>query len=181
MITKHRFLIKKRVHKEKIRKLKKDKCNQKIKLFKPVELIPDYVINLSTVQFNENENILLNRGLNFSVPDKKIPKDDIIVDTEVALKWVNVEENNLARTQLKTILKDEFENNNIKRSIPTFAKTETINSLQDKDVFYLKADKCNKVVIMNKNYYTARLEAAIEAGPSGSGSIKTNGKRSRRS
>lgn len=50
---------------------------------KPMDIIPNFVINKSPVHLSDSELKLLNKGLKFAIPNEKILLKDIIVDVEI--------------------------------------------------------------------------------------------------
>jgi hypothetical protein len=88
--------------------------------------------------------------------------NEMLVNVETAIKGLNYEQKNSVRAQVKKVGEE------IKRKVKGHASnkfSETLKSLNNKDVFYLKADKGNTVVIMNKSDYFERMDKLIVEGP----------------
>lgn len=128
------------------------------------QFIDDFVCNLSEQQFSNDELKKLNKGLNFSVQTKSVPLADVIVDIETILKFKPLAVQNEIRDATKDIvLKLSSDKRHRKRSEIDFDKA--IQELKAKDCVYVKADKGNKVVIMNKRDYEDRaLQLINECG-----------------
>lgn len=150
------------IHKrKKLRDLKQSQCSDFANHITS-EFIPDFVVNKSNVQLNDDEINLLNKGLNFALPNKETPKKDIIVDTEIAAKYVNYESANLLRAGVKNILSKPKAS-----KITANAKTMfgAIKSLNEKEVYVMKADKGNGVVVVDRSDYDAAIQQMIDDGP----------------
>lgn len=100
---------------------------------------------------------LLRKGLNFSI-FPKTPKEDLFVDIESNL--IYIDQNQKSATDVLEALKHydlvyKKHNNHSK----------TIKSLKEKNVFYLKADKSNTIVVIDKNDYYKRVQEMLDEGP----------------
>lgn len=106
---------------------------------------------------------LLNKGLNFAVPNGKIPIRDIIVDVELALGNIQPDKSKIVRDAVKLALKKTKTNKS------NFADSMNINkavkSLNKKDIFATKADKENAVVILDTSIYDSNIQLMIDNGP----------------
>jgi len=123
----------------------------------------ELVKNLSTATFTEPEINLLSKGLNFSIEPLK-EKELLFIDIESNLKY----ENNNVKTKIKTDIFEAIQNTNLlNKAKVNNNKTYTniIKSLKEKDVFYLKADKSNTVVILDKKEYYERVENMLKHPP----------------
>lgn len=152
-------------------KLVKKVASQKKKLSKllPVKEVPpksnpDLIVkNESSQTFNNNEIVFLNQGLKHNLNFKKAPVDEIIVGIESAIKFMDESSKNYIRNACKIQISE-----NIQRNPQSFEFSkkdyDTIKSLRNKDCFYLKADKGNSVVIMDKGDYFNRVGDMISAG-----------------
>ncbi|XP_055306468.1 uncharacterized protein LOC129570775 [Sitodiplosis mosellana] len=120
---------------------------------KKPELLPNFVINESSVQFCEEELNLLNKGLKFTPKPMKIPLLETVVDIETTLKYkVPSIQNDIRKTAAKVI--DDSE---VHTSGETEKQHRIIGNLKKKDVVYVKADKSNSVVILDKCEYERRV------------------------
>lgn len=120
--------------------------------------ISDFVINESDESFSSEELDLLNKGLKFTPAPTKLPLLDTIVDIETVLKYKVPSTQNDIRTKTVDILDTKNETNTTKTAID---HARVIDSLKKKDVVYVKADKSNNLVILNKNDYDQRVEQLI--------------------
>jgi hypothetical protein len=144
---------KRRILENKLKNLRKNNLDNKKNNNKTVGVqhIPDFVINKSSVNFSEDEMGLLNKGLNYVITPSSVQKEDIIIDVESSAKYLPQEQKeDLRRTTKKAIV--EIEDN---RS--SFKEEYIVKQLQRKPVYYLKADKGNSVVIMDKNEYDQKV------------------------
>lgn len=122
--------------------------------------IEDVVCNLSQNQFSEDEMMLLNKGLNFSIRPDHQAMVDVIVDIETVLKFKPAVVQNEIRSATRDIL-NELNSSNIRRHNNDSNFNKAIESLRSKDCVYVKADKGNKVVIMDKSDYDSRANKLI--------------------
>nr|CAI5849577.1 unnamed protein product [Callosobruchus analis] len=96
----------------------------------------------------------------------KAKKDTIIKALVPKMKntwrlfWLELPENASAKDLLEEICKN-ISTSNARRT----SDRKAIASLKEKDCFYLKADKGNKVVILDKKDYFDRVDKLIEEGP----------------
>lgn len=150
--------------KSKREKLLRLKLNQNFQQYYTLKLehIPDFLINKSTIPLTEDEENLLNKGLNFAMPNKPFPKKDLIVDVECALKSLNREKADLIRVAVKNHLSVP-NNTNIDKNI--LHAHRTIASLNKKDLFVMKADNGNSVVVVDKSDYDSAMQSMIDDGP----------------
>lgn len=130
------------------------------------ESVPNFVRNLSTQVFSEKELHLLNFGLNFC-PPSTTPHDEIIVDIETAIKPCSFVEKQVIRHSTMKAL----ESSNIYDSGSATKKRQskdyhnTLALLRAKDCFYMKADKGNSLVIMDKCEYNEWSIYRVEREP----------------
>lgn len=129
----------------------------------PVSILPDFVINESSTSFSDRELKLLNYGLKFVPPTSKPPLVDIISDIEVGIKFVSADRQQKVRRDVEKVVQQSVGSrltSNKQEKI-----RETIKELQNKDVYYMKADKGNNVVILDKSEYNNRMQKMIDEGP----------------
>jgi hypothetical protein len=120
--------------------------------------------NLSSYTFTVDEMTLLNKGLSYNLKPKQELKT-LFVDVETNLKWMSADKKTLIRSDiLSTTNSNNFQNTKSYLPVPNNEYT-LINSLKSKNVFYLKADKSNTIVIMDHNEYFNRVQTMIEEGP----------------
>lgn len=102
---------------------------------------------------------LLNRGLNFTPKPVHLPFFDSIVDIETCIKYKPLQTKEIIRHVARPIIVNA--KSNFKCDRDTRDTHNIIKELQQKDVFYIKADKGNKVVIMNKSDYDEKVLQSI--------------------
>ncbi|SRR6266436_778540 len=121
----------------------------------------DIVHNLSKQQFTEKETNFLNMGLNFNLPISKTPLDSLIVDIESAIKFLPEEEKSFIRNACKfEIQHSKSVNHKVQENY-----SGVLKSLKAKDCYYIKSDKSNAVVIMDKTDYCSKVEEMLISGP----------------
>lgn len=139
---------------DKLRTLKNEKIEKRPK----VQIVNDYVKNISSENFTDNEIKFLNKGLNFVPCPSRINTDELIVDIETAIKYAPDHVKSIVRKESKPIIRAArntiFNNNN--------NHIKVLKSLKQKDVYYLKADKGNQLVIIDKLAYNQRMITTIE-------------------
>lgn len=130
-------------------------------------LVNDFVKNLSSVQFNEKELELLNLGLKFATKPVYEPIKDVVVDIETMLKFESESVKHHVRSESKNILKDFKRNRDFTypyRMKELEERRNIIKGLKQKDVYYIKADKGNSIVIMDKSDYDRKMCEYITSG-----------------
>lgn len=154
--------IDKLVNKKRIRQKKKLYgliSNSKRSEKQKPQTIPDFVINQSDASFSESELELLSKGLKYSPTPKKIPLVPIVIDIETAIQpKMNSAKDEIRRTVANVI--DNailIANKNKKKN-----EFQIVENLKKKDCVYMKADKGNKLVVMNKNHYDQNMLKLIE-------------------
>lgn len=77
---------------------------------------PVLVHNRSNLQFNEKELQLLNKGLNYALPSKHNPTNDIIIDVESGIprQWI-FQEKQLTRCLTERLLNTELKDYSLNR------------------------------------------------------------------
>lgn len=133
-----------------------DKCALGHYMNKP---FAEYVKNLSSEPFTEEELNLLDKGLNYTIRPEKTNIDNIIIDIETAIKYKPDFIKHSVRNEVMPILKATKRNNNYQRN----EEHNTLKSIKEKDVFFLKADKGNALVILDKSDYKHRMEQTIQS------------------
>lgn len=146
--------------KEKVLKLNRKfekLVNKKSNFKKPTVLtVPEYTTNLSSVEFTKDEMNILNKRLNFTPFPEKLDVESTIVDIETSIKYLRDFEKETVRKAVRPIIKNAIITAKLKP--PIRAKVDIIANLKEKDVYYLKADKGNRMVIMDKTEYEKRME-----------------------
>lgn len=128
----------------------------------PPKILDDFVINLSTERFNENELNLLNRGINFTPTPKNQNIFETIIDIETILKFKLPSVQHTIREVAKDIIMEEMKLKRTKMKQRDDNNTHTvIDSLKKKNVVYVKADKGNKLAILDKTDYDDRVHNLI--------------------
>ena len=131
------------------------------------EMIPDFIVNMSRESFSDDELACLNRGLNFAITPKSPPVEEIIIDLQVVSKALkrnlDYEEAPVMRMRFEKEAMETLEPIAKKRGNTTF--TKIIDDINKKKVQIVKADKGNKVVVLNTGDYEARMKQHIDDGP----------------
>jgi hypothetical protein len=131
-------------------------------LVKPVvQPIEGFVVNRSSVGFTAEQLQVLNNGLNYAL--HKIPNtEQIIIDTDTAVNnsQLPTEQKNTA----KTIIQDTI-TQGIRKQRQNYTDTRIVKELKEKPVFYVKADKGNNIVILDKKDYDNIMTKKLTEGP----------------
>jgi hypothetical protein len=126
-----------------------------------VRRIPDIVQNLSSHSFSKTESDLLENGLNYAIHQKQSNLEEIVVDVESCIKVLQYVEKENIRREVGAKLKAH-----ISKPIGGFEEEkEAIALLKEEDCFFLKADKGNSAVVLDKSDYIARVEKLLDEGP----------------
>lgn len=151
---------KRKIHNKKIETLLR-RNNKPEKGSKPAaEEIPGFVINQSTQQFTNEQLRMLNLGLNYAVEPMALPKEDIIVDIEAAIKFIPQNK----KEDIRKCVAESMEKEHKKGNQATKQELRIIKELKQKPVHYMKADKGNAVVIMDKEEYENRVMEKLGNG-----------------
>lgn len=126
------------------------------------QIVPDLVHNLSSTRFTNEEMDLLNKGLNFAIPSRSLPIKDLIVDLETNIKKLSPARKEVIREISRETLKKDQHN---RADGPQSKYDNVLKSLKEKNVAYIKADKSNAVVILDKEEYDSRMLNLITTGP----------------
>ena len=128
---------------------------------------PDKVIfNYSSRTLSDTEKNLLARGLNFSLPQRKLRFCDFLTPFEKFFKLIKKEtiatnsgyDEELIKTRIKDIALTGYKTYIPPQSIFSDDELKTIKSLQnDKDIYLIKPDKGNGIVIINRSDYKSRM------------------------
>jgi hypothetical protein len=168
--NKYNYIL--QVNKHKIDK-KRSRLNKKFRNLKQnqtpredikIQNIDGMVSNLSSNAINEKENEFLNRGLNFAIESKKIPIEDIIADVETGIKFLPANTKSEIRNEIKQVIK-KTNINNKKTNNRSVNYEKEIKSLKEKDIVFIKADKNNSFVLMDKPDYDSKITQMLNEGP----------------
>lgn len=118
------------------------------------------MVNQSNESFTEEQLLLLNKGLNYAPRPKNVDLLESIVDIETILKFKPFSVQNEIRAKsfdvINTTKKSEKSHRN-----HNLNDWKTIKELKQKPVVYVKADKGNKLVILDKSEYDSRVQQLI--------------------
>ena len=110
---------------------------------------------------------ILKKGLNYSIrPNKHIENENLFADVETHINYLNNNIKSAVRSDIMLAYNNHTNNlrrNNETNSSDTF-NNSIIKSLKEKDVFYLKADKSNTIVILDKKDYFERVCIMLNQG-----------------
>lgn len=155
---------KRRILHRKMQKLLRESKKKTTPVLRPtVQHIPNFVVNRSTQDFTKEQQEFLNNGLNYAIDRHNIPKEDIIMDIEAAIKFIPEAEKAETRKQTTKLLKSIEMKKGMKKGKKT-KELKIIKELKSKPVFYIKADKGNSVVIMNKEEYDENVKKKLAEG-----------------
>lgn len=130
---------------------------------------PDKVIfNFSSHILSESEKSLLSKGLNFSIPPRKLNYADTLIPFELLYRDVNgLELDNLTKEIIKTRMKDTAFSmyNDYDGSKENNLTTDEVSALRTlitcKDIIIQKSDKGNSVVLVDKNTYVNKIKSLL--------------------
>lgn len=157
---------KRKLLERKFRRLQ-DERKPNITVNPPVRNIDNFVVNLSSENFTEEQLELLNKGLNYAIP--KLPNtQDLIIELEAGINYgsyttpMSMEQKESIRATTSTIMEKMGSSVSGNRSTKQKA---IIKSLKEKPVYYVKADKGNALVILDQEDYDRRMKDKIIEGP----------------
>jgi hypothetical protein len=84
----------------------------------------------------------------------------LVFDIEAAIKYLPEGEKYSIRKTCKEVL-EHYTPKNVKYN----SESKILKNLKNKDCFYMKSDKSNAIVIMNKDKYFSKVEKMIAEGP----------------
>lgn len=125
------------------------------------------VVNLTEVQFNEEEVELLEKGLKYA-PPKKINKEDVLIECESIIgRMENEDDKKRIRFEVSKIVEEiDMNKNNKPRERDITRRIRNLKEkIKDNKLIVTKADKGNTTVIMEKTEYINKAEEFIKQGP----------------
>ncbi|XP_055388054.1 uncharacterized protein LOC129616456 [Condylostylus longicornis] len=123
--------------------------------------IENLVVNKLSYTFSTKEMNLLNKGLKYAITPKRTDKEDNIADVETAIRGADHGAKENIRKEVYKILRGS---NNSNLDNKTRSEHATVKSLNEKPVYYIKADKGNTIVIMNKDDYDEKIIDKLNNG-----------------
>ncbi|XP_065092087.1 uncharacterized protein LOC135712918 [Ochlerotatus camptorhynchus] len=124
-----------------------------------VHSIDGLVVNRSTTAFTEEQLTYLNKRLGYAVTTKP-DLEQIIIDVETSItKTLPTSSQNTVRRTSNIIKGGQEQSRSNEKEI------RTVKELKSKAVYYVKADKGNAIVIMDKNDYDNLMKTKINNGP----------------
>jgi hypothetical protein len=127
------------------------------------------VHNLSSHLLSQNEEMLLQLGLNYSLPVKDIRVPMIDTAATIELKMLNLEMNEKSKDEVRSgisrIMRKHVTETNYKQPWDIWI-SKAIKSLQsDKSICICKADKGNSIVLLDKDDYNEKMNKMLQEGP----------------
>lgn len=126
--------------------------------YKPLPSV-NSVYNHSTQVFSEKELEILDKGLNYVPPPVRCPKMDLVAETESSITYMPTLAKQSIRDQMQQLISAPF-----RPSKEDLEITNTIEDLTKKDCHYIKADKGNSIVILDKAEYENRMLNELNNG-----------------
>ena len=124
-----------------------------------------WVINLSSRKLTEHEESALQKGLNFAVAPKSIPRTELIASVETAIRrnrTVDEETAERTRAAIASIIRHA----NPPRPNLQREELQALSTLRkDEDITILQADKGNATVILNTDDYEKKAAAIVDHPP----------------
>lgn len=144
----------------------KNLCHNQSKVIKNVpKKAIDIVENHSSQIFEQDELDLLNKGLNYALPGPSNVLEEVVASVECAIQRMSDTSKGFVREACSKQISKNLPQANNKKMLRSKNEMKVIKRLREKDCFYLKADKGNKVVILNKDDYYGRVDELIKNGP----------------
>ncbi|KAJ6637328.1 hypothetical protein Bhyg_10058 [Pseudolycoriella hygida] len=105
--------------------------------------------------------------MKFALPPKRDTLKNFIIDAEMCANDFRLNLNDEQKEEIRNTAKEAIivTKPNLKVSDDVKKLYETVDSLKNKDVYYMKADKGNSIVILDKSVYEARMQKLIDEGP----------------
>ena len=118
------------------------------------------MVNLSNTELINTQTAVLEKGFNFAITPKSIPKLDIVTGVETGLRKIrNATSVTIARSKVAEILKTASPplNRNVTRE-----EEEALKELKNNEkIVILKADKGNATVVMNTEDYEEKVNSLL--------------------
>lgn len=159
---------------ERKRKILQKKHNILLREQKPTRLpdirvqkIENFVVNQSSQVFTEKQMDLLNKGLNYAINSRENVQQ-VILDVEAGINAyspslpITTEQKESIRSKVANVIRENKVQITGRKNT---SEQKIITELRRKPVFYVKADKGNALVILDKDDYDDRMRAKIANGP----------------
>lgn len=156
---------KRKSHDKKFRKLKEQKPKKAPISF--VHRIDNFVVNQSSQSFTGQQMDLLNKGLKYAIHSEP-QVQELVIGLESGINAyspslpITAEQRECIRATAAETIKEDRLCRTKKRSAH---EEKVIKELVEKPVYYIKADKGNALVIMDKVDYDSRMADKIRNGP----------------
>ena len=131
-----------------------------------VQYIEGYVVNKSKEEFTREQLELLNKGHKFATEGR--PNiEQIIIDIESGINQYSSELplTQADKTEIREMTSKLIEANNNIRNNKNHRDERILKELREKPVYYVKADKGNTLVILDKQEYDEKMQEKIDNGP----------------
>ncbi|XP_055522888.1 uncharacterized protein LOC129717070 [Wyeomyia smithii] len=128
------------------------------------QMIDNFVINLSSIQFTREELHLFNKGLNFAILPVSAPIADVVNNIESAIQYQCHSIKSAVRLDVEKCISRSINSQNKSRNID-FDTWCVVRRLKSREVVYSRADKGNAIVIMDNSDYDSRFSDMINSGP----------------
>lgn len=120
------------------------------------------VNNQSDVVFSNEEMQILNKGLKFGICNFVSDHNELLVNLESGIKWLECDTKNAIRAEVgNVVMKAKKTGIDPTQKAINRKQNSIIRGLREKDVFYVKADKGNALVVLNKDDYYNRMERLL--------------------
>ena len=117
-----------------------------------------WVHNISDKQLSPDAVSLLKHGLNYAITPKSLPREDIIVATELACRNLSPETSASLRSEVASTIINAPK---IKQNV-TENELKALQQLkEDESIMILPADKGKSTVVMNKSDYKSKISALL--------------------
>ena len=121
----------------------------------------DLVVNRSSRQLSTPEREVLSLGLNFALPEKRLPMNEIIASTELTASSLDQEKAQQLREDVKQALQHHISKKKKSRVSPRhFTAIKQLK--HDDSIVILPADKGNATVVLDKKEYTEKMHDLLQ-------------------
>ena len=123
---------------------------------------------------SDNEKLLLSKGLNFSLPNKKVDNLEYLCPFELLYREVSdFSKDSSDKELLKSKLKEmslsshrRLKHNVLQENLSKKELQSLKNVTKNPDILIQKSDKGNSVVILDKKFYLEKMKEMLNINPS---------------
>ena len=125
----------------------------------------NWIINLSRHNLTEKENNVLQKGLNFAVPPKHVPRTEIVASVETAIRRTKQLDEETAERTRATIASAIRRAKQPQQNLDKGEKQAIASLRKNDDIIILPAHKGNATVILNTEDYGRKAADILQKPP----------------